>query len=237
MIKQEIFDKVFDNERYANRIVDDYEIAAFNRGYTFDKGSFVKVVPDDKLNCAESWRAFGNYKEHNIPATAKYYTLRAERFFDNWFGWQKKDKNAKDYIYIPEIGKAFEITNRGFYNPSEDNTTPVVETFGKEVDTKRLNLTDDILDYLENDKDELLAKIEKLQKNFALEKENAKLDKTIYNLKEELDKQVKDLEVFKKEHPGAKKSIARFEEIIDKLKISIEKKVQKRQSNIAQMEA
>jgi hypothetical protein len=49
MIKQEIFDKVFDNERYANRIVDDYEIAAFNQGYTFDKGSFVKVIPDDKL--------------------------------------------------------------------------------------------------------------------------------------------------------------------------------------------
>jgi hypothetical protein len=88
-----------------------------------------------------------------------------------------------------------------------------------------------------SDKDELLAKIEKLQKNFTLEKENAKLDKTIYNLKVELDKQVKDLEVFKKEHPGAKKIVAKFEETIDKLRISIEKKVQKRQSNIAQMEA
>lgn len=174
---------------------------------------FTDVQTDDSLNCAESWKAFGNYQELGIPKDAEAYIAYAAREYRDWVGVVKVDPNDKDYIYIPCIRKAYEITTRGSSSShSEDNTTPSVETFGNEVSLEKVRdvFTSEYMNYVKNERSVVKGTIDKVVKDFEEELRKEKIS----NAKSRLKSLQVDLEVLNREHPRARKQRKIFEEWI-----------------------
>lgn len=179
----------------------------------YDYLSFADVQTDDSLNCAESWKAFGNYQELGISKDAEAYIAYAAREYRDWVGVTKVNHDDKDYIYIPSINKVYEITTRGSSsNHSEDNTTPSVETFGSEVPFEEVQgiFTDEYMDYVKSGREVVKGIIDKVVKDFEEELRKEKIS----NAKSRLKSLQTDLEELNREHPRARKQRKIFEEWI-----------------------
>lgn len=164
-----------------------------------------KVWPDEELNCAASWQAFGDYKAKSFDESHEYVVVRPETKFVAWVGNAKVNPEQIAFVWDRTVNTFYKVNVRGSsYNHSENNTEPEVDCFGEEIqqsDIKGYNF-EEIVWVIEN-----AAEIDQIIKaHFKAQKiEDAK--NYVVHCQEALTKGEAELTELKIKHPRAWKQI------------------------------